>query len=444
MGKKIAVVGSGISGVATAYYLSKMGYKPEILEAESESGGRIKSLRLGERMIDIGGKNIGKKYSFFRSFAEDIGGYSYEFFGINSSVIQNNELKTIDSQKRMGTMLNLVQLVGVKSFLKFARLALIVKRKEENGFLGSEYFNQLSKKLDKFAVSEYFSPNFNENFLRPITIRMNGSEPQEYYMGNLGTNIRMITDTFDQLECGMHNLLNDFEKRILIKHNHRATGVILEGEKVIGVDVEHLNETKTLLYDGVMLATPALATSKIINGMDSKLSQILSGVTYNPVTIAIAMYDRNIFTSKIRAIVFDKNYALSNAGCYGINDLNIIRYTLSGKEAQKWITAETDPNQVVEYAEETLNQYVTVSKDWRTDFVYKHIPHGLCAYSRYHHKRLEQLKDCLGEYQGLGLSGDYLKGASLEACFRAAKESVIAFNNKFHKYNFSKPAPIIY
>jgi oxygen-dependent protoporphyrinogen oxidase len=52
--KTITVLGAGISGLTTAYWLHKAGYEVSILEASTEAGGTIQSKRKGKVLIDFG------------------------------------------------------------------------------------------------------------------------------------------------------------------------------------------------------------------------------------------------------------------------------------------------------------------------------------------------------------------------------------------------------
>ena len=61
----------------------------------------------------------------------------------------------------------------------------------------------------------------------------------------------------------------------------------------------------------------------------------------------------------------------------------------------------------------------------------RHLAHarweaGYCAYSRHHASRLDRVDTALTDLPGLTLTGDWLRGASIEACFRAARERVAA------------------
>jgi oxygen-dependent protoporphyrinogen oxidase len=428
--KKIAVIGCGISGMAAAYFLYKKGYSVEIFESDSKIGGRAGSIYLKDKPVDIGGKNIGREYTLFRKFINEMGKHQLEFFGINSSTVQNGKLYTIDSEKRLASISNLIQLIGFFNFFKFVKLALAVKKDSGNGFLDGPYFTKLSAKYDHQPITSYFSSRFNDFFLRPIVIRMNGSEPEDYFLGNFGSNIRMVLDKYDQFKYGMSHLFNDFKKIVPIRLNTAVKEIIRQNHKVTGIVAINSKGDEHLLFDGVFITTPAIISSQMLKGAFLNLSQHLQKIHYNPVTLAVVRYNKNIFNPSVRAIVFDKKTALSNAGCYGIYDLNIVRYTLSGNKAKQTISEETDPSEVIDLAEKTLNRYVPVSKDLRQDFVYKHFTIGLCAYSPFHYRVMADMEKELANISCLGLTGDYVRGASLEACFRAAKENVEVFHQK--------------
>ena len=67
-------------------------------------GGRMGTVRLGDRMLDCGGKNIGRQYTLFRQFAESLGSHPLEHFGLNSSQVVDGEVRTFDGRARWRTM----------------------------------------------------------------------------------------------------------------------------------------------------------------------------------------------------------------------------------------------------------------------------------------------------------------------------------------------------
>ena len=53
---KILILGAGLSGMATAYELQKLGYDCTILEARNRAGGRVWTIRGGTQETEIGGQ----------------------------------------------------------------------------------------------------------------------------------------------------------------------------------------------------------------------------------------------------------------------------------------------------------------------------------------------------------------------------------------------------
>ncbi len=50
----------------------------ELLDAQDQLGGRSRGVPLGDRLVTLGGKNIGKNYTRFRGFVTDHGGGDWE------------------------------------------------------------------------------------------------------------------------------------------------------------------------------------------------------------------------------------------------------------------------------------------------------------------------------------------------------------------------------
>ncbi|MFI5005150.1 MAG: NAD(P)-binding protein [Solirubrobacterales bacterium] len=121
-----AIVGAGLSGLAAAWYLQGRGAETHVIERDGELGGRAGSGQLGERIMTLGGKNIGRGYTRIRAFTQSLGEYPYEHFGINSSRVIDGQVRTFDSGSR-GRALR--QLRGPpRDLMRLGRLVLAVRR----------------------------------------------------------------------------------------------------------------------------------------------------------------------------------------------------------------------------------------------------------------------------------------------------------------------------
>jgi oxygen-dependent protoporphyrinogen oxidase len=150
------------------------------------------------------------------------------------------------------------------------------------------------------------------------------------------------------------------------------------------------------------------------------LARQLESITYHPVALAIAEYETPVFSSRVRAFVFDEHEPVSNAGAYGLNDLHLVRYTFSGRAARHFITARCDDDVLLGLGEAALARHVPVDASRRKRFVVRRFSPGLCAYAPYHASVIDRVHEELNAVGGLYLTGDYVQGASIEACFRSA------------------------
>jgi oxygen-dependent protoporphyrinogen oxidase len=426
-GKVFAVIGGGISGIAVSYLLRRRGIESEILEQSGSLGGRIGSCRLGERLLDFGGKNIGRCYRRFREFTASCGDNPYEYFGINSSQVRDGRIVTFDSRRRWAGLLDLARRCSKRDLFRFGRMCLAVRRNEENGYLGSPYFDALAERLGDPPVRTYFGDEFCRRIIRPMSVRMNGAEPDEIYIGNLGSNLRMVLDSYDQLALGMQRVIEQFGRTAIVRLGARVESLIVRAGRIAGLRVVGpTGGTEERFYDGVVLATPAPVSSRIAASAASRLTELLGGVHYYPVVLILAEYTRDVFEPSVRALVFDEEEPLSNAGSYGVHDLNIVRYTFSGRKARTHFRGEVDMEALLRVGEEKLNRHIPVDRRDRLRFVGRHFELGLCAYTPHYRHFATALQAELRALPGLYLSGDYLSGASIEACFRAAEMCVSA------------------
>jgi oxygen-dependent protoporphyrinogen oxidase len=419
------IVGGGASGLAAAFFLRQLGIESLIVERDDSPGGRMGTVQLGERSLDCGGKNIGKRYALFRRFAASVGAYPFEYFGLNSSQAVDGTVKTVDARARWRTLLDLTRGLAMTDLLRFGHLVWRVKADEAGGYLGSPLSRKLAARFDDQPASRYFSREFCTRVLRPMSVRMNGAEPDEIYVGNLGSNVRMILDTYEQFQHGLAPLLRDVQQQYDVRLGATAESLLVTQGRLTGVRVRTRDGQSADVHGaGVILATPAHVSAALTESVVPGLATVLRTVAYYPVTLIVAEYDRPVFTSNVRAFVFGEDEVVSNAGAYGIHDLNLVRYTFSGRTARIAIDHALDGEQLLTAGEAALSKYVPLDAAWRRRYVVRHFRPGLCAYTPRHGQFLDRIGHQRAKLPGLYLTGDYIQGASIEACFRAASACV--------------------
>ncbi|MBF0585551.1 FAD-dependent oxidoreductase [Prosthecochloris sp. N3] len=425
---KVAVIGGGISGMAASMYLLAKGFRVELFESSPELGGRTGSLMMADgRQVDAGGKNIGRKYTRFRQLVDTIGPMEYEYFGLNTSQVVDREIVRLSREQGTGSAMRaILRFAGVAGIARLYPLVRALRRDREQGFLNTSYFNRISRKHDRATLASWFPRRCAEHLIRPMTVRMNGAEPDECYPGNFGSNLALVLDSYDQLTEGMHGMISRFERfagdDMVLKEHHVES-------------MEHHDATTTLHvrspggryrrnFRKVVVALPACDAARLWTASFPELADLLGRIRYYPVGVALVRYRHDVFSSAERAMIFGSQSLVSNAGAYGIGDRNLVRYTFSGRASRDLLEKGLPAERMIALAEEAIEPYFSVSAGSRESSVYRRFSPGLCAYSAYHYSLLEALDRYLGTWRGVSVTGDFRRGASIEACCRAAEESV--------------------
>jgi oxygen-dependent protoporphyrinogen oxidase len=70
---RVAVVGAGIAGLTAGYALQKQGFEVEVFEREQTAGGRMRSERHGDYVVERGAQFIASSYRNMRALAAELG-----------------------------------------------------------------------------------------------------------------------------------------------------------------------------------------------------------------------------------------------------------------------------------------------------------------------------------------------------------------------------------
>ena len=422
------MVGSGACGLAAAFHLERSGFDVELIESEQVLGGRFGVDRLGDRPVMLGGKNIGKLYTSFRGFTASLGRPEWEPFGINSSRVGDGRVQTLlDSDRRTRSAANFTRAGRPRDLARFAYLLARVRLDERNKFLGSPYFSRLAARFDHAPLAAHFGPRLTGHVLRPMVIRMNGAEPDEVYLGTFGTNLGLLMDTYDQLKGGIGPVLERFAERVRVRLGARVEGLVTESGRVTGLRIAANGDaSEDHEYDGIVIATPAHAAAGILRSTHPGLATRLDEVRYFPSTVVLVEYDRPVFTMEVRALAMDDG-PCTNAGSYGVDDRHVVRFTFSGREAR---VPDPQPELIARWVDEAEEKLVRVipsaAPAQRVRTLTRHWPAAYSAYLPFHTDFLADVRTALAGLPGLALAGDYLKGVSIEACFRSGTEAGVS------------------
>jgi protoporphyrinogen/coproporphyrinogen III oxidase len=415
----VVVVGGGFSGIAVADALLQAGRQVLLVDRGDSLGGRSTTGYLGRWAVTFGGKNIGRRYRLFRSFATRFGVEDWEPFGINTTQVDGGVARTLDAEHRALGYLRFARGMTPRDVSRFGRLYLSVRRDEANRFLGAPGLTDNAHRLGNPTLAEYFGRGFCRRVVRPMTVRMNGAEPDEVRLANFGANLGMLFDTYDQPREGLQPLFDRFATHVPIRQGAIVENLLWDRGAVRGVKAT-LNDGshEEIEASSVVLAIPAEAAGPLVAPISPALASALARVAYYPAAVALARYERSVFSPERRAFVFGSEHALSNAGAYAASQRQIVRYTFSGRRARTLLEERPTDRMLLSIGERLLAPHASAPPRGATEFAVVRWRAAYCAYASNHSHMLRAIAT---RPRGLYLTGDYLAGASIEACFRAAE-----------------------
>ena len=216
MGYKIAVVGSGISGLSAAYYLQK-NHQVTLIEKDSRIGGHSNTVKLNvnekEILVDSGFIVFNEiNYPNFCKLLEELKVNSYDSdmsfsFRLNKEDFEWSgiNLNTLFIQRK-----NLFSFKFYKMLFDIIRFNQLAKKIQQNDPL-------INLNLDKFLITKKFSIEFRERYLYPMIASIwsiSDSELKKY-------SIKFIINFFNN-----HRLTNIFLRPQWNKQLHQRVALI--------------------------------------------------------------------------------------------------------------------------------------------------------------------------------------------------------------------------
>ncbi|MBI1937895.1 MAG: protoporphyrinogen oxidase [Ignavibacteriales bacterium] len=300
--KKITILGAGISGLATAYWLHKEGFDITILETKSEAGGAMETIRENGFLIDLGPNSGLETTPLIRELADEIG-LSEEMIYANESankryILRNNELyplpttppafiktKLFSTKAKLRVMAE--PFIGKSNDGYYQSMAQFVRRR-----LGQEF---LDYAIDPF-VSGVFAGDPNKLSVKSAFPKLYRLE--EVYGGLVKGMIKGARERKQRAEqskqsAKMFSFINgmqSFPKAIAEKLKER---VVYECRvqnvecrmKNWNIRYEQNGVIKEIISDYVLSTVPAHTASKIFSSLDKEFVNHANDIFYPPVMV---------------------------------------------------------------------------------------------------------------------------------------------------------------
>jgi len=302
MKKKIIILGAGISGLATAYWLYKKGFDVKILEARNEPGGSMQSEFVNNFLIDYGPNSGLETTPLIRQLVDEVE-ISSEFVYANESsnkryILRNNELHPLP--------MNPPLFIKSKLFSAKGKLRLMAEPfigKSEDGYYQSvaEFVRRrLGQEFLDYAIDPFVSGVFAGD---PNKLSVKSAFPklyrlEEVYGGLIKGMIKGAKERKQRAEKskqsakmfsfinGMQSFPEAIAKKLesIILYDCKVQSV-KKNSKGWNIFYEKDGQLHQLTSDFVISTVPAYVAAKIFYEIDSNLSKHLNEIYYPPVMV---------------------------------------------------------------------------------------------------------------------------------------------------------------
>jgi len=431
---KIAIIGGGISGLTTAFYLKRYSptYDITVFESESYFGGKLKTVDKYGFAIEISANGIFESNNESMSLIKDAG-----MEKLLRPCSENADKKYIFDKGTLHlfpenhSAFMQTKLLGFFGKLR-AVIENVIPKKKNNS---EESFQKLGyRRIGKSATNILFDVISTIKFAsNPEKLSANAAFSDFVALekesgGLLGGLLKKasISKSIVGFNGGMSTFTNtlvssfSFTKRL----STEVSEVKQSGKKWL-VQTTDANTTE---FDKVIIATPSFVASRILKEQDEELGELLKNIEYSPIAVVALGYTTlphsmdgfGIVTTKrsntqILGIVWDSSIFPSSTQ----NNNKLLRVIIGGqrqpllalKEDQELLNIATGGvSETMGVYEEPLLKHVV---RW-----HKAIPN----YAVGHIALIDKIFEKTDKMKGLYLNSSAYKGISLNDCIKNSRE----------------------
>lgn len=307
--KQVVVIGAGISGLTTAYWLKQKGIEVRILEKDSEVGGTMKTINENGWLVESGPNSALETTPLFNQLFSDLGILDERIYANEASnkryILRENILHPLPMSPLAFLKSKLWSVKGKLRLLKEPFIGRAAKEESIAEFVE----RRLGREFLDYAINPFVAGVYAGN---PEDLSVRSAFPKLYaleekYGGLIKGMIKGRKERKMRAEKskdsaklfsfkdGMQTFPKSLSKKLgdNVFLNSTVLNIIPTkvGQKRIYVtSFQQYGENKNIESDAVVLATPSYVASKIIEPIDPEVSKVLNSIYYPPVAEIVLGY----------------------------------------------------------------------------------------------------------------------------------------------------------
>ena len=438
---KITVLGAGISGLSTAYWLARDGFDITVLEAQSEVGGSMVTERENGFLIDYGSNSGLETTPLVRELVGETGLQKEMVYanekGNKRYILRKNQLHALPT--------NPTAFLKTKLFSRRAKLRLLAEPfigKSEEGYYQSisEFVKRrLGQEFLDYAINPFVAGVFAGD---PDTLSVKSAFPklyrlEELYGGlikgmikgakerkNSGEQSKQSAKMFSFMD-GMQTLPKAIARKLGERIMYKCkVEKIAKSENKYKIFYKHDDLPKEIVSDIVLSTIPAYKAASVFGELDNQLCRHLSKIYYPPVKVLFLGFRKESIGRALDGFGFliPKNENRSFLGAIWSSvifpqraDSSKAAFTLFIGGARSPELFNGDDESLINRVLKEFKEIMNINEDplfVREKMWAKAIPQYNLGYIE-HERYFEKIER---ESPGLFLSGNYRSGISVGDC----------------------------
>lgn len=446
--KRVVIVGGGISGLSTAYYLAKAGIASTLIERRPRLGGVIRTDVVDGCVIEAGPDSfLAAKPAAMELIRE---------LGLFSDVIGSNDHLRVTYVWKHGGLVPLpdgLMLMVPTRIMPMVSSSLLGWSTKIR--MGLEYFRRPNGAAPQDrSVADFIEDHYGaetvDYLAEPLLAGVYGGDPRQLSVASVLTRFADLESKYGSLTKGV---LAERRKasasaagplfRTLKSGLGQLTGALIQAigprMDVVQGDAETVERSDGgyrvrvngawIEADHVVLACQAWQAAGVLAAMDARLAADLSAIPYNSsMTLAIG-YDKATFGRKLDGFGFlvPKKERKLLVACTWVGtkfshrvpeDKVMLRCFMGGAENEAVLDQPDEA--IVANAREEIREMMGVTAEPAFTRISRW-PRSMAQYTVGHQARVERIEKALDSLPGLHLAGNGYYGIGVPDCIRMGK-----------------------
>ncbi len=441
----VAIVGGGISGLSTAYYLSKAGISSTLIEARPRLGGVIQTEHIQNCVVEAGPDS----FISVKPWAMDL----IRELGLESEVIGSNDgerVTYIRRRKRLVPLPDGVQMLVPTKVWPMVATPLVSWPTKIR--MGLEYLRRpRSQPCDDRSVAEFVEEHYGREAVdylaEPLLAGIYGGDPAELSVSSVLPRFVDLESRYGSLTRGVlsERSRQNGPRQPLFRTLRKGLGSLVDAlwkatgrTSVVHGTVKAMEPLRGgyrlriagewLTADHVVLACEAHQAALLTPVVDGRCAELLASIGYNSsITIALG-FERNAVRDQMRGFGFlvPKRERRQLLACTWVGNkfpdrvpetLALLRCFAGGDSAM----AESDDALLF-----AMRQEVREIAGVRAQPVFGEVfrwPRSMAQYTVGHGQRIAELESRLAALAGLHVAGNAYHGIGVPDCVRMGKQA---------------------